>query len=122
MIWKLQSILDELRSTIGLDVMITTEQEPQGERYCRDIYLQFDGDDDGISIIGFDCDVDELSDTDNPAENIPYVEVRNFGSDSDGGLDKKSSKPIRELYYQIRQTKHNLKNPIGTHTLGKSQA
>lgn len=67
--WNTNVIVEDLKRIInGANVKIETEQSPQGERYCRDILITINGDDDGISIIGFDDEIDNLSDVDTPKE------------------------------------------------------
>jgi len=101
--WKTQTIVDDLTKIINNEnVIVETTDSPQGERYCRDISILPDSEEeDGISIIGFDDEIDELSDVDNPVEEIKLVEVKNFNSDSLGGLSKDASKDIRELYFKV---------------------
>ncbi len=100
--WNTNVIVEDLKRIInGANVKIETEQSPQGERYCRDILITINGDDDGISIIGFDDEIDNLSDVDTPKEEIKLVEVRNYHSDDDGGLSKRASKDIRVIYFKV---------------------
>lgn len=99
MIWKKQDIINDLTKITGLP--ITEEEYPQGEHYTRDLYITLTNENDGISIVGFDIAIDDISDVDNPSENIPYVEIRNYRSDSDGGLSKDSSKLTRNVYYNV---------------------
>lgn len=103
--WNTTQIVEDLKELFVSDkinVSIELEQNPQGERYCRDIYITPipKSDDDGISIIGFRDDID-LSDVDNPVEDVELVEVQNFYSDSDGGLEKSASKLIRKMYFVV---------------------
>lgn len=83
-------------------VSITLEKDPDGGNYCREIYIVLSSkrEKNSISITGFNTDYDnDLSSVDTPAQDIEYVEIRTFDSDSDGGLPKQSSKEIRELYF-----------------------
>lgn len=97
--WNKNKIISDLQQLIDNKGTITEEQYPQGERYCRDLFIKptKESNGDGISIAGFN--EDDISDVDNPNEDIKYVEIRNFNSDDEGGLDKHASKQIRELYY-----------------------
>ena len=95
--WNKNKIVSDLKKLIGNKGIIEEEQNPEGGYYCRDIYLSNKDEDDAISIVGFN--LDDISDIDDPAEDIEYVEIRNLDSDSDGGLDKHASKKIRLLYF-----------------------
>jgi len=95
--WNKNKIVSDLKKLIGNKGIIEEEQNPEGGYYCRDIYLSTKDEDDAISIVGFN--LDDISDIDDPAEDIEYVEIRNLDSDSDGGLDKHASKKIRLLYF-----------------------
>lgn len=96
--WETNKIVSDIKSLIGNNATVSTENNPQGERYCRDIFIETGIDEDGISIIGFNTD--DISDVDNPTEDIEQVEIRNFWSDSDGGL-LTSDKEIRRLYFIV---------------------
>ena len=99
--WNTKEIVNDLTNLIEDKGKVSTENSPQGECYCRDIFIETGKDEDGISIIGFNDDGTMLSDVDQPDEEVELVEVRNFYSDSDGGLDKGASKKVRELYYIV---------------------
>jgi hypothetical protein len=93
--WDTNKIVSDLSAITGKTVK--TSSQPEGGHYCRDIYIS--NRTDGISIIGFN--LDDISDVDTPKEDIEYVEVRTFSSDSEGGLPKNASKSTRDLYFQV---------------------
>lgn len=93
--WNTNIIVEDLKKLIGDKAVVETEKHAQGERYCRDIYIG-KGLTDGIKISGFN--LEDISDSDTPEEEIEQVEVRTFDSDDRGGLPKRSSKEIKELY------------------------
>jgi len=98
--WSTNKIVSDLASKMP-GVTITTEQQPQGERYLRDILIEHpEVEGDGVSIIGFDDELDQFSDVDNPTEDVKIVEVRSFSSDSNGGLEKSADKRIRNIYFE----------------------
>ena len=102
--WNTNKILSDLNDILKDDnVTITTEQDPEGGYYCRDIFVikkedEEDEDRDGIRIIGFNTE--DISDVDTPNEDIEQVEVRNFHSDSEGGIQTRDKK-LRNIYYKI---------------------
>lgn len=102
MIWSKEKIVADLQKLVGTEGKITIEDNPQGEWYTRPIYIfpnPRKGSDDGITIAGFNDEDVYYSDVDNPKEDVPMVEISNFESDSDGGLQKSASLKIRKLYF-----------------------
>lgn len=98
--WDTTKIVKDLQALVGTKAVVSTEQSPQGDYYCRDIFIDLipkSDANDGISIIGFNTE--DISDVDKPKEDIKQVEIRNYWSDSNGGLEKGASKDIRELYF-----------------------
>lgn len=92
--WKTSSIVEDLRN-MGLDV--ETEKNPHGECYCRDIYVTVG--DETISVVGFSDEGSDLSDPDEPVEDIILVEVRT--SSGNGGLYRMSDEATRKAYFSI---------------------
>jgi len=100
--WNTNEIIEDLKLLVDKTVTIETEVNPQGEHYVRDIFLKDKRiKSDGISIVGFRDDAENLSSVDTPEQDIPCVEIRTFLSDSEGGLPKKASKEVRDLYYKV---------------------
>jgi hypothetical protein len=99
--WNKDNIIAALTKLVGDKGVITEEKDPEGEYYCRAIYIQPSSrSSDGISITGFRDDIQHsLSDVDKPDEDIDLVEICNYQSDSDRGLSKTAKPNIRELYY-----------------------
>jgi hypothetical protein len=60
--------------------------------------------DDAVTACGFNTSItmDSIEQAENPKHLIPYVEVRNNYSDSDGGLGIDSNEPIQQVYLIVR--------------------
>lgn len=100
--WNTKTIVSDLQTLIGERGTVVTSDTPEGGHYCRDIYIDVKNlEDDGLSIIGFDDGI-ELSDVDTPEKDITLVEIRNFDSDSDGGVQT-SDMQILTLYSICRK-------------------
>lgn len=93
--WSTEKIVKDLEKITKKKVI--KEKQAQGDHYCRELSINVGRD--GINIAGF---IDEMvSDVDNPLEDIEYVEVRNYHSDSEGGLAKDAKPDVRKVYFQV---------------------
>ena len=106
--WKTNDIMQDLKKLLvekGLKAEVKVEDYPGGDYDTPNICLWPelpDVDLDAVYACGYNTrKTMEGVDPKNPPHDIEYVEIRNYGSDSDGGLSHDAAKETRELYYVL---------------------
>jgi len=101
--WKKDKIFNDIKEIISYDSSILIEIEDAwnpAESYCSEIYLTLQDLNDGnncITICGF-VDDGDISDSYNPIEDIPLVEIKDLNGN---GLSKRANKRVKELYNKL---------------------
>jgi hypothetical protein len=109
--WITKVIIDDLNIIFkqkGLPVEIEM-QNPGGDYDTCAVVVKplnqpdDDTNDDAVTACGFDTanTIESEEEAENPSHDIPYVEIRNNYSDSDGGLGQNANEPIQQAYLTV---------------------